>query len=140
MYRFNITVPFGHCDIAGIVYTPRFSDYCMEATEQFLKSEVDLDWCEINRRGEYANPVMRVEMNFQNTVYIADELSLSLSISAIGRSSFTIAFQGERSGKEPVTCFTASMVLAFVDMGALRSIKIPQKYLPGLRKNLVECP
>ena len=132
-YTYRISVPFGHCDIAGIVYTPRFADYCMEAAEQFLKERIGLDWYAINLAGSYANPVMRLDLQFHAKVVIADELRLLVAVTDIGRSSFTLAVHGYiKSGDGRDHAFSAAMVLAFVDLEAGKSIPIPGDYRPHL--------
>ena len=129
MFTHSIKVSFGHCDIAGIVYSPRFFDYCMEAAEQFLKVEVGLDWYAINVTREFANPVMKFEIDFHHTVHIADALMLELTIPRIGNSSFVLEFVARKmDGAEAVECFTAQLVLAVVDLDAKKSMPIPERY------------
>lgn len=135
IYVHRLTVPFGHCDIAGIVYTPRFTDYCMEAAEVFMQREVGLDWYAINLEGEYASPVMRVEVDFISTVHIGDELEIDIVVSKIGRSSYALGFSGNKGERGRSTpCFTATLVFAFVDMQRRQSIPIPGRYREQLRR------
>lgn len=134
-YVHRLTVPFGHCDIAGIAYTPRFTDYCMEAAEQFMKREVGLDWYAINLEGHFASPVMRVEMDFLSTVHIGDELEIAIGVSKIGRSSYALGFTGSKVEEGvSVRCFSATLVFAIVDMVRRRSMPIPGEYRAQLER------
>jgi acyl-CoA thioesterase FadM len=128
---YEVNVPFGHCDIAGIVYTPRVSEYCMEAAEQFLKQEVGLDWAQINREGLFSNPVMRLAVDFKQSMQIGDRLQLSVIVERLGRSSFTLQITGSRSDEG---CFTAELVLAIVDLKAAQSIPIPAQFRERLQQ------
>lgn len=132
---YEVNVPFGHCDIAGIVYTPRVSEYCMEAAEQFLKQEVGLDWAQINREGLFSNPVMRLAVDFKQSMQIGDRLQLSVIVERLGRSSFTLQITGSRSDEAAITrCFTAELVLAIVDLKAAQSIPIPAQFRERLQQ------
>ena len=134
-YEHRLTVPFGHCDIAGIVYTPRFAEYCMEAAEFFLRSEVGLDWLVINQERSCVNPVMRFEIDFHDTVYISDELRLTIFVSKVGNSSFELRILGEKkTGDGLLPCFSASLVLAIVDPQASRSMAIPEHWRNRLER------
>jgi len=140
-YIHRLKVPFGHCDIAGIVYTPRFADYCIEAVEQFLQNEIGLNWYAINIDGDFSNPVMRMEVDFHHPVEIGDDLELAVRVTRIGRSSFTVTISGSKSADgsaAPHACFTGTLVLAFVDLKAKTSIPIPAAYLPGLEACVTE--
>lgn len=127
------TIPFGHGDIAGIVYTPRFSDYSMEAVETWLQKVIQLDWYQINKTGIYSTPTLNLTMDFISPLYPNDKLIIAVEVSNIGNSSFCLALHGfKQPDEKPIDIFKSSITLGFVDMKEVKSMAIP----PSIREKL----
>jgi acyl-CoA thioesterase FadM len=127
-YRHQVKVPFGHADIAGIVYTPRFTEYCMDAMEAFLREQIGLDWYAINRQGDYVNPVVKLELTFLNSARISDVIAIDVAVAAVGRSSFTLKVNGLLVDQGAKPCFEAAVVLAIVDVRSQRARPIAEAH------------
>lgn len=122
-------IPFGHADMAGIVYTPRFSDYCLEAVEQWLQEVVYIDWYELNKEGVLSVPVLHLALDFKSPLVPGNELSTTVLVSHIGNSSFSLSLKGVKTqGNSRVEVFLANIVLSFLDAKAFKSISIPDGY------------
>lgn len=119
-------IPFGHGDIAGITYTPRFADYCMEAQEEWLKEVIGLNWYQINVDNLYTTPTLNMTMDFIGPLYPGDTLNTDVKIEKIGNSSFTTQLRGWVN-KDGVTkeIYKGKMTLSFANKAVTQSIPIP---------------
>lgn len=119
-------IPFGHGDMAGIVYTPRFSDYCMEATGAWLQEVIDLDWYQINKTGIYSTPTLNLTMDFISPLYPNDQLNIAIEVERIGNSSFCLRLHGFKyKDASIINIFKSYITLGFVDMKEVKSLDIP---------------
>mgnify|MGYP000294528357 CR=1 FL=1 len=119
-------IPFGHTDAAAIVYTPRFSDYCMEAVEVWFRDCIGIDWYRINTELGWGTPVVHMELDFKAPLKGGDRLGIVVRVAGIGRSTVTVALEGirELSGESPLACeprrmqaFSARFVFCFAKLG-----------------------
>jgi len=111
------TIRFGDADPAGIVYTPRFGDYCLEDIEVWLNDLIDLNRAHINLVEGMGTPFVHMEFDFHAPDYANDRLGISVIVEKIGSSSLTVALEGirippDRSVTE--TSFNAKFVMCFV--------------------------
>lgn len=128
-------IPFGHADMAGIVYTPRFTDYCMEAAEAWLKSVVGTGWYELNQQGAVNTPVMHFDIDFKSPLVPGDTLRTTVFLTNVGSSSFSLYLKGETGeGASPREVFAAKLVLCFVDSELNKSVSIPAQYRDRMTK------
>lgn len=114
------TVPFGDTDPAGIVYTPRFSDYCMEAAEVFFRDYIAADWYHINTKLGFGTPVVQMEITFKAPLVANDRLGVVVRILDVGRSTVTMALEGIKERPQAaghVTAFVGRYVFCFVEKG-----------------------
>lgn len=122
------TILFGDTDAAAVVYTPRFTDYCMEAAEIWFRDYVGIDWfrhCTELGRG---TPVVHMELDFTAALIGNDKLGVEVRIGRLGRSSVTLDFKGVRTRGEdkPVTCFTARLTFCFISTENRKALTIPE--------------
>lgn len=88
------TISFGDTDAAGIVYTPRFSHFCMEAAECWFRDVIDYDWYRINTELARGTPVVHMEIDFIGPLIAGDQLSVAVAVEKLGRSTITLGFTG----------------------------------------------
>jgi len=89
--RHNVTVEWGDCDPAGIVYYPAYFRWCDQATGRLLQALgivrdplVDGQWKE-------GTPLVKAECSFRRPSQPGEVLTIESSIARVGRSSFEIA-------------------------------------------------
>ena len=101
------TVPFGHCDPAGILYTPRALDYCLEALDTVWKVVLDgLGWFELNVDHDRGTPFVNVQLDFRSPVTARALLSLTVILERVGTTSANFSVQAAQSGRP---CFEAHL-------------------------------
>ncbi|MDE1132031.1 MAG: thioesterase family protein [Ascidiaceihabitans sp.] len=77
-------VLFRHCDLAGIVFYPRYFEMINDCVEAFF-TQIGHPFEEIHTNA--AVPTAQIETRFTAPSRHGDELMLSLSVTGIGRSS-----------------------------------------------------
>ena len=107
---------FGDTDAAAVVYTPRFTDYCMEAAETWFREYLDIDWYHHTTELGQGTPVVHMELDFSASLIGNDKLGVSVRLGKLGRSTVTLEFEGirTRGNEDPVTSFTAKFIFCFI--------------------------
>ena len=123
-------VKWGECDPAGVVYTPRFSDYVVEAVNDFFeqmlgaplqKALVDLD---------LGIPAKALQLVFRKSLWPEDRFVLSVSVADIRSRSFDLIVRAVDTGGEEL--FTAVFSGICIYHGRRESRSIPQILRQGL--------
>ncbi len=90
MNRHEITVEWGDCDPAGIVYYPAYFKWCDQATYRlFLKAGLRRDDTSTGQWRE-GTPLVAAECSFRRASQTGEKLVIESHIEKFGRSSFTI--------------------------------------------------
>ncbi|MEJ2446280.1 MAG: acyl-CoA thioesterase [Exilibacterium sp.] len=136
------TVSFGDTDAAAIVYTPRFSIYCMEAAEVWFREYLRFDWYHMNVEFGQGTPVVHMEMDFTAPLIGNDKLGVVVRVGKVGRSTVTLDFEGIRVRKpaaEQVATFTGRYVFCFTDKKVKGAIPIPPEQRELIQAYSAEC-
>jgi 4-hydroxybenzoyl-CoA thioesterase len=122
-YRSQIPVRFAHCDLAGIVFYPRYIEMFNNLVEDWCHA-TGVPYAEIHDGRGTGLPVVHLEVDFAAPSRMGDILSATLSVRGVGASSLTleIVLQGP-DGAERVH---AQMVLVLVDVESKLPIPIPE--------------
>jgi len=137
------TISFGDTDAAAIVYTPRFTDYCMQAMEVWFKEYIGVDWYRINVCEQRGTPVVHLEMDFYGPAIAGDQLGVRVLVNEVGRSTLIMDLEGRKKAAMGETqqqkIFSAKYIFCFVDTEKNRSIAIPSETLARVDRYLREC-
>ena len=90
-HRHELTVEWGDCNPAGIVYYPACFRWCNRATYRlFLAAGITRD---DTRGGQWkeGTPLVAAECSFRRASQTGEKLSVESHVSRFGRSSFTIS-------------------------------------------------
>ncbi len=88
--RHEVTVEWGDCDPAGIVYYPSYFRWCDQATHRLLAAagvthnDARNGWTE-------GTPLVAAECSFKRASQPGEKLLVESHVSRFGRSSFTIS-------------------------------------------------
>lgn len=106
------SVPFGHCDPAGILYTPRALDFCLEAIDDFWKTALSgPGWYEMNVDLDRGTPFVNVNIDFKSPITARSPLLLTVTLAKTGTSSVTFNVLAAQADQ---TCFTATLTSVIV--------------------------
>ena len=115
------TVAFGDCDPAGILYTPRALDYCLEAIDEFWKSILEgRGWYEMNVDLDRGTPFVNVNINFRSPITARFPLQVSTELTKVGSSSVTFEVATFQEGR---LCFQASLTSVLVVKSQMKKVE-----------------
>lgn len=83
-------VRFMHVDFAGIVFYPRFLEMVNDLVEDWFEEKLDRPFSKIHETNGI--PTVDLKVKFVNPARIGDELTKSLWVIALGKSSVTCGF------------------------------------------------
>jgi 4-hydroxybenzoyl-CoA thioesterase len=114
-------VRFSHCDPAGIVFYPRYSELCNEMVEDWFSEALGVDFHHLQERLRLSIPAVRLESEFISPSTYGDMLEFSLEVQEMGRSSMTLAISA-RCGEQERVRFFLKVVL--ISLETMRSVPI----------------
>jgi acyl-CoA thioesterase FadM len=123
-------VRWGECDPAGVVYTPRFADYAVEAYHDFLQSVLDGP---LQRRLvdlDLGTPARSLTLTFTRSLWPDDEIELHVRVNDVRQRSFDIVIDATKI--DGTQAFSAAMGFVCVHHAARQARPIP----PFLRERL----
>jgi len=129
-YIYRRRILFGETDAARIVYTPRFTDYCMEAAEVWFRDYLLSDWYQMNAYEELGTPVVHMELDFFAPLIGNDIVEIEIKLSKVGNSTVSLAFEGLRlreGDNQRVKSFTALIIFCYFSNQTEKAMSIPAK-------------
>jgi 4-hydroxybenzoyl-CoA thioesterase len=125
MFSTNITVRFGDCDPAGIVYYPIFFHYYHIALEEFFAARCGITYHDLREKERLGFPTVKTEAEFFAPLTDGDKFTVEVSIPRMGNSSVAFVYRLLRDGQ---LCAKADNINVCMDIDAMRAAPIPEKY------------
>ena len=124
--RIRQTVSWGHCDPAGIIYTPRVLDYAMETLEAWNRDVLGVSWIKLNKELSMGFPTVRAELDFVSPPAVDDVVILNLDVLDVGRSSLTTQVTGHNDAGRDY--FRVKLVSCLISVPEYASKEIPAEF------------
>jgi 4-hydroxybenzoyl-CoA thioesterase len=87
----KLTIEWGHCDPAGIVFNPRFFEFFDWSTALLVRAALGLEKAEmLAAYGLAGIPLVDTRATFHRPSRYGEEVEIVSSVTAVGRSSFEI--------------------------------------------------
>ena len=96
----EIPVRFGHCDPAGIVFTPRYFDMLNEAVERFFIDALLIDYYALLAKQRIGLGYVQASCEFLKPSRMGDRLDIAVLVERIGRGSYTLVLPILKDGSE----------------------------------------
>jgi len=125
----RITVRFGDCDPAGLVYYPVLFHYCHAAMEEFFGARCGMTYARLLERERLGFPTVNVRAEFFAPLVYGDEALVEVWASAVGRTSVTFEYRLHRAS-DHVLCASATHVQVALSLDERRAVPLP----PSLRR------
>lgn len=119
----NRTILFGDCDPAGVVYTPRFSYFAVEAIYVALDRWLGAPGLRTLMGFNILPPVRAMSIELLSPVTWDDEVIIKVGVAKLGAHSFTFLVEGFL-GKD-LLAFTANITHVCVSPESKEVIPIP---------------
>ena len=136
--RRAVTVEWGHCDPAGIVFHPRFIEYFDWACALLLQKATGLKKGEMQEAYGFAGfPIVDLQAKFLLPITYGDAVEIFSTVSGVKRSSIGVKHCLTRNGEVAVEC-TQTRVWCVTDPADPKKLKggaVPDEVVARLRRS-----
>ncbi len=102
-YQTTQKVLFQHCDPARIVFYPRYFEMINATIEEWFDLALDYNFATMHRE-KAGVPTLKISCEFLKPSYLGDLLDVSLLITHLGKSSFTVAIDMHCKNEHRLHC------------------------------------
>lgn len=120
----DVTVRFGDCDPAGIVFYPRYFEMINNLVEDWCAQALGMSFREMHLERDLGLPTVHVETSFVAPSELGEVLRAELRVLKIGGASITL--QVRLAGPAGEDRVRASLVLALMNLKERRAVPIPE--------------
>jgi len=118
-------VLFGDCDPEGIVYTPRFSYFAIEAVHEALNVWLKGPGLRTLMGFNILPPARAFSLEFLHPVTWDDELSIQVAVESISEHSFSFSIKGFL--EKETLAFTANLTHVCISPETKKVVNVPAK-------------
>lgn len=123
-FPFFCSVPFHMADPAGILFFGNAFSLFHQAFEHFVTECLEIPWNTWFQNPEWIVPIRHAEAEYLKPLLAGEMCKISLSLTAVSSSSFTIAASFEQ--KE--LCCSMKVVHVFCSRATKNKISIPEEF------------
>ena len=120
MFRYPVTVGWGDCDPAGLVYFPRFFEKFHEAMERWFGDALGQPYDALIMGRKLGLPSVHTEADFAAPCRFGDRLEVELRVQRLGRSSIELRYRVRAPGESAMR-LRGRTVCALMDLDPDRS-------------------
>ena len=121
----RITVRFGDCDPAGLVYYPVLFHYCHAAMEEFFAARCGVEYARLVSVERVGFPTVNVRAEFFEPLVYGDVAEVEVWASSVGRTSVTFEYRLRRAGDRTL-CASATLVQVAMSLVERRAVPVPE--------------
>ena len=124
----KLTIEWGHCDPAGIVFNPRFFEFFDWSTASLVQAALDLGDVDVRTvHGIAGIPLVDTRANFLRPARYGDRVEIVSQVTTVGRSNFEIDHRLFNGGQLAVEGHEKRVwTIRDPDSGRLKSQILPQ--------------
>jgi 4-hydroxybenzoyl-CoA thioesterase len=122
-FNMPVTVRFGDCDPAGIVFYPRYFEMFNNLVEDWCAQGLGASFQELIGVRGLGLPAVSISTDFVATSKLGDMLRAELSVTKVGSSSITAAIR--LRGEDGAERVRATLVLVLMDLKQACATPIP---------------
>lgn len=120
----HLKVRFPDVDGAGIVYYPRFFDFCHQAFEDLFDQKGPYSYSELISKQRLGFPTVSIQSAYHKPLFYGDWARVLGTLEHIGTSSLRTAYTIHCSNKEGLLCFEATITTVWTDLHLYKSVPI----------------
>jgi 4-hydroxybenzoyl-CoA thioesterase len=122
LWRTTVTIRFGECDPAGIVYTPAYFDIFNRVVERWHIECLGLDYYDIVGRRRIGLGYAHASGDFFTPGFMGDEPTAAVVLDRIGRASFALTLHIMKADDESAR---GHLVVVTTSLAEHKAIPIP---------------
>jgi len=123
VFVFRRPVRFAEVDAAGLVFFPRYHEYCHDALEAFF-GELPGGYAALFRERDLGVPTVHLETDFKSPLRFGDVARFEMAIARVGRTSVTFHHTIRRES-DGVVAATVRHVVVMTRISTLTPIPVP---------------
>jgi 4-hydroxybenzoyl-CoA thioesterase len=116
IFTLPVSIGWGQCDPAGIVYFPRFFELFHQAMETWFGERLGLPYPHLTMVRKLGFPSVHTEADFRRPTRFGEAVAVELRLAAIGRSSMTLAYVVRGPDADDDVRATGRTVAAVMDL------------------------
>ena len=116
-------IRFAHCDPAGIVFFPQYFVLFNGLVEDWVSEGLNISYAALIADRRVGLPTVKLEVEFKAVSRMGDDVSLSLAVQRVGRSSVTLQLECAVPGELRVRM---TQVLVSTHLDTHRAIALPE--------------
>jgi 4-hydroxybenzoyl-CoA thioesterase/acyl-CoA thioester hydrolase len=136
LWSTEVAIRFGHCDPAGIVYTPHYFDMFNGVIEQFYPSALGIDYYALIRERRLGPGYGHAACDFFAPSLMGEVMEVAVAVERIGRASYTLILHAMKADKEAVR---GRFVTVMTSLDSFRTTPIPDDVRASLETYQARC-
>jgi acyl-CoA thioesterase FadM len=136
IWRTRLSVRFGSCDPAGIVYTPEYLNLFNGVIEDWYGEALGLPYHELVRTRRTGLGYAHVSADFAKPSSMGDVLDVAVIVRDIGHASVTLTVH---AFKDAVECVRSTFVTVTTSLVDHKSIALPDDLRLALKNYQAGC-
>jgi len=133
VFRSTITVHFGDCDPAAIVFYPRYVEMLNNVVEAWFERALDLPWSRMRGAEGRGMPIVDLHVKFLKPSRLGERLEFVLSLRSLGRSTVTLDIHAECDGERRLE---AQLKLVHSQLEGPKAVAIPAELRERMQRFL----
>lgn len=134
-YQQEISVRFGHCDPAAIVFYPRYFEMINSFVEDWFEDGLEASFPGLLYHKGIVAPTVHFTTEFPRPSRFGDRLTFQLEVEKIGKTSCTVQIRASCHGEARMT---ARQVLVFIDQARQVPVAIPLDIAKRMKRFAVD--
>lgn len=131
MFEREVLIRFSYCDPGGIVFYPQYFVLMNGLVEDWFTEGLNINFADFVRYRRVGIPTVRMNCTFSRPSYIGDRLTLGLSVTKVGNSSFHLEVKGASNGELRLR---AEQALVTICLDKMKSIDLPSDLREGFSR------
>jgi 4-hydroxybenzoyl-CoA thioesterase len=121
-FRCTLTVRFGDCDPAAIVFYPRYVEMLNTVVEEWFEKALDEPWGRMHRVEHRGMPLVDLHVRFLRPSRLGEHVEFALAVTSLGRSAVALEIVAECGGERRLE---AALKLVHSDLKGPKAVPIP---------------
>ncbi|HWA22759.1 MAG TPA: thioesterase family protein [Caulobacterales bacterium] len=126
--RRTITIEWGQCDAAGIVFYPRYFEMIDHSTAVLFQAVLGVNKKQLQERYKGDMPLVGVNGKFLGQLTFGDVIDIDSEIAEFRGASFDVRHRIIKDGKVCVEAQETRVWIGFDENGAMKSATIPDEF------------
>lgn len=132
-YTIQKKVRFADCDMAGIVFYPRYFEMLNAVLEDWFENALGCDFATLHQERGLGSPTVKLDSEFVAPATLGEQMLVSINVEKLGNSSCSILYT--ISGEDRLR-MRAKATLVCMDLAEQKSVPWPSDLRHAMEASL----